>query len=153
MLGTRRVSSSSAETPVAGAGPVMLATLGVPFDEAAAVVAVDAAVEAGQPLLVVNVTEIPILPVSMSLGYEYLATDEVEASLRAPADLAASLAVMVELLRVSSPRPTEALLQLVGERAPGLLVLGPDRSRLGRRRYAKTVRKLRDRAPCLLWLA
>ena len=38
-----------------------------------------------------------------------------------------SLAVEVERLRLCSPRPIEALLELVAERAPGLLVVGPDR--------------------------
>jgi hypothetical protein len=46
-----------------------------------------------------------------------------------------------------------ALLQLVGERRPGLLVVGPDTSRMRRRRYRKTARKLAAEAPCLVWLA
>jgi hypothetical protein len=52
---------------------------------------------------------------------------------------------------VRSPRPVEALLELVAEREPGLLVFGPDRTRLSRRRYQKAVRAVRERAPCLVW--
>ena len=71
------------------------------------------------------------------MKYEYVGTQEVEDALRAPAELAHSLAVEVERLRLCSPRPIEALLELVAERAPGLLVVGPDRERLKRRTYAK----------------
>ena len=130
----------------------MLATFDVPFEPEAVEVAVDTAVESGQPLVVVNVAEMPILPVSMSLGYEYLENDELTLALRMPADLAASLGVSVELLRVSSPRPVDALLQLVAERSPGLLVVGPERAALRRRKYAKAARRIRERVTCLLWL-
>jgi nucleotide-binding universal stress UspA family protein len=133
----------------------MLATFDVPFDVEAATVAVDAAVETGQPLVVVNVAETPILPVSMSLGYEYLETPELTSALRVPADLAASLGLGVELLRVSSPRPVDALLQLVAERSPGLLVVGPERAALPRRKYrkyTKAARRIREHVTCLLWL-
>ena len=47
----------------------MLATLEVPFDEDAAAFAVDAAVECGQPLIVVNVVEIPLGPLCLFMGY------------------------------------------------------------------------------------
>lgn len=130
----------------------MLTTFDVPFEPEAVEVAVDTAVESGQPLVVVNIAEIPILPVSMSLGYEYLENDELTRALREPADLAASLGVRVELLRVSSPRPVDALLQLVAERSPGLLVVGPERSAVRRRKHAKAARRIRERVTCLLWL-
>lgn len=152
MAATRRARTSSATPAVSGMRPVMLATFDVPFEPEAAEVAVDTAVESGQPLVVVNIAEMPILPVSMSLGYEYLENDDLTLALRMPADLAASLGVSVELLRVSSPRPVDALLQLVAERSPGLLVVGPDRTALRRRKYAKTARRIRERVTCLLWL-
>ncbi|HXH96737.1 MAG TPA: hypothetical protein VNH40_05945, partial [Gaiellaceae bacterium] len=47
------------------ARPVLLATLGVPFEPDACTLAVDAAVEAGQPLIVANVVELP--PLAMSV--------------------------------------------------------------------------------------
>ena len=50
----------------------MLATLGVPFDATASELAVDAAVEAGQRLIVVVLAELLPLPLSVMLGYDQL---------------------------------------------------------------------------------
>lgn len=153
MLGTRRTRTTADIPAVSGSRPVMLVTFDVPFEPEAAELAVDAAVESGQRLLVVNVAEVALGPISLAMKYEYVGTQEVEDALRAPAELARSLAIEVERLRVCSPRPVEALLELVAERAPGLLVIGPDRARLKRRTYARATRKIRDRAACLVWLA
>jgi hypothetical protein len=131
---------------------VLLATLGVPFDPDAARIAVDSAVEAGQPLIVANVVELPFLPTSVILGYDQIDDPELSAAVLAPAALAHSLGVHVERLRVRSPRPLEALLELVAERSPSLLVFGPDRERLKGRRYRKAARAIREQAPCLVWL-
>ena len=87
MPATRRARTSTATPVASGTRPVMLATFDVPFEPEAVEVAVDSAVESGQPLIVVNVAGMPILPVSMSLGYEYLERDELTLALRAPADL------------------------------------------------------------------
>jgi Universal stress protein family len=134
--------------------PVLLATLGVPFDPAASALAVDAAVEAGEPLIVANVVQLPPLGMSVAMGYDQLPDRPEEAeALRAPAELAHALGAEVERLRVKSPRPIEALLQLVSERTPGLLVFGPDRSRIRSRAYRKAASALRQRAACLVWLA
>ncbi len=132
----------------------MLATLGVPFDRAAVAFAVDAAVESGQDLIVANVTLLEPLPLSMMLGYDCLEdfTPELSAAVRWPADLARSLGVHVERLRVRSPRPVSALIEVVAERLPGLLVFGPDRTRLPARRYRKAAQAIGARAPCLVWL-
>jgi nucleotide-binding universal stress UspA family protein len=133
---------------------VLLATLGVPFDPDASAFAVDAAVEAGQPLIVANVVELPPLTMSVNLGYDQLPErPEDEEAFRAPAELAHSLGVQVERLRVRSPRPVEALLELAAERRPGVLVFGPDRERLKARIYRKAAKAIRDRVACLVWLA
>lgn len=152
MLGTRRARTSADIPHVSGSRPVMLVTFDVPFEPAATEIAVDAAVESGQRLIIVNAAEVALGPVSLAMKYEYVGTDEVEDALRAPAALAVSLAVEVERLRLCSPRPVEALLELVAERAPGLLVVGPDRTRLKRRTYDRLVRRIRSRAGCLVWL-
>lgn len=133
--------------------PVILATLRVPFDQVASELAVDAAVESGKPLLVVVLAELQPLPLSVLLGYDQVDTPEQEAAFAAPAMLAASLGVEVERLRVRSPRPLTALLELAAEREPGLLVFGPDRARLSRRAYRKAAEALRRQASCLVWLA
>jgi nucleotide-binding universal stress UspA family protein len=131
-----------------------LATLGVPFDPDASAFAVDTAVEAGQPLIVANVVELPPLTMSVNLGYDQLPDlPEDEEAFRAPAALAHSLGVQVERLRVRSPRPVEALLEVAAERRPGVLVFGPDRDRIKRRLYRKAAKAIRERAACLVWLA
>jgi nucleotide-binding universal stress UspA family protein len=128
----------------------MLATLDVPFDAAAAEFGVDAAVESGASLIVVNVVEAMFLPSTLA-GWDVPAPPEVEDSLSAPSRLAQALGVEVERLRVRSPHPVDALLQVAGERRPGVLVFGPDRAHLRPRRYRKAERAVRERASCLVW--
>jgi hypothetical protein len=133
--------------------PVLLATLGVPFDSVASAFAVDAAVEAGQALIVVNVVQLPPLTMSVRMGYDQLPeTDEDADAFRAPAALAHSLGVRVERIRVRTLRPIEALLELTAERAPSVLVFGPDRDRIKQRLYRKAAKAIRERAACLVWL-
>ena len=134
--------------------PVLLCTLGVPIDERAAAFAVDTAVETGQLLIVANVTVLEPLRMSIVFGYDALEdfTPEVAASTRAPAALAASLGVRVERLRVRSPRPMRAVLELAGERDAGIIVFGSDRTAMRARAYARAVRALRDGATCLVWV-
>jgi hypothetical protein len=134
--------------------PVLLATLGVPLNEEASVFAVDTAVESGQRLVVANVTALEPLRMSITLGYDTLPelTPEVSASLRRSAELARSLGVRVERLRVRSPRPVQALLELVADVRPGLFVFGPDRRALRERRYRKALGAVRDQVTCLVWV-
>jgi nucleotide-binding universal stress UspA family protein len=130
--------------------PVLLVTLDVPYAEEAVAFAVDSAVENGQPLVLVNVAE--VLPTAYSLlGYGYVEREDLQEALFKPVQLACSLAVHVERLRVCSPHPVDALLEVVAEREPGLLVFGPDRTQLSSRRYRKAERALRERASCLVW--
>jgi hypothetical protein len=131
----------------------MLVTFDVPVAAEAATLAVDAAVESGQRLIVVNAVTLQLRPMTRSWGAEVVVTEDVDVSLRAPAELAHSLSVEVERIRLVSPRSLEALLELVAERAPGLLVVGPDRSRMRGRAYRKAARRISAEAPCLVWLA
>jgi nucleotide-binding universal stress UspA family protein len=130
--------------------PVLLATLDVPYADEAIAFAVDAAVENGQPLVLVNAAEIPPTHYSV-LGYGYVEREDLQDALRRPAELAHSLAVRVERLRVCSPHPVDALLEVVAERDPGVLVFGPDQRHLSRRRYRRAERTVRERASCLVW--
>jgi len=153
MLTLRRSGPREDVSLLSAAGrPVLLATLDVPFAEDATVFAVDSAVETGQPLVVVNAAEVPPTPWSL-LGYGYIEREDLQDELRKPAELAQSLAVQVERLRVCSPHPIDALLELLAERNPGLLVFGPDQTRLKPRRYRRAAEKIRERATCLVWLA
>lgn len=134
--------------------PVLLATLGVPFDGSASAFAVDSAVESARPLIVVNCVELPPLPMSVNMRYDQLEyTTEMAESLSAVTDLAHSLGVHVERLRVRSPRPVEALLELVADLRPGLLVFGADSRILSRRVRRKAVCAITDKVSCLVWLA
>jgi Universal stress protein family len=136
----------------AGGRPVLLATLDVPFADDATAFAVDSAAETGQPLVLVNAAEVLPTPWTL-LGYGYIEREDLQDELRKPAVLAQSLAVQVERLRVCSPHPVDALLELLAERNPGLLVFGPDRSRLKPRRYRRAAKKISERATCLVWIA
>lgn len=148
----RRSTTSSAAESVAGR-PVVLLTFDVPVTAEAATFAVDAAVESGQPLLVVNAVELSIRPMTSSWGADVVVTEDVDASLRAPAELAHGFAVEVERIRLVSPRPIAAVLELLAERRPGLLVLGPEPRRMSRRRLARAESRLRRESPCLVWTA
>lgn len=141
--------------PGAGGSSVLLVTFfGVPFHPAACELAVGSAVEAGQPLTVANIVELPPLPMSVCLGYDHLGDPpDVEAALRAPAERARLLGVQVERLLVRSPRPIAALLQLASERRPGLLVLGPEPARLSERFFRRARRAVREKTDCLVWSA
>ncbi len=130
---------------------MLLATFDVPLLDDAAAFAVDAAVEAGQPLFVVNVVGGRFYPAAgMPVPYS-IVHEEVEASLQRPATLAASLGVRTERLRLLTPRPVDALIEVVRERDPAVVVVGADPRRMPRRRYWKALRALRDRTSCLIW--
>jgi universal stress protein family protein len=133
--------------------PILLATFGAPFDEEAVAVAVDAAVESGEALIVANITRLEPLALSVMMGYDALEelTPDVSRSVKRPARLAAEFGLRVEQLRVRSPRPVSALLELVRERRPGLVVFGPDRRRLSRRLYRKAIDALRPGVGYLVW--
>jgi len=131
--------------------PVLLTTFDVPILPDAATLAVDAAVEAGRPLIVVNVIGGSFYPSHAAPAPTPIVRPEVEDSLRTPAELAASLGVTTERLRVLSPHPIEALVELVEERRPGLLVIGSDPERLGRRFRKKLGRRVDEKTSCLVW--
>ena len=153
MAASPRVAAPTASTTGRSSDrPVLLATLAVPFDPGATELAVDAGVESGHPLIVAVLAELVPLPLSVILGYDQVDSPEEEAAFAAPASLANSLGVEVERLRVRSPRPIAALLQIVDEREPGLVVFGPDRSRLSRRKYRRAASALRESARCLVWI-
>ena len=148
----RKISRENLSLPSSAGRPVLLATLDVPFSEEAIAFAIDSAVENGQPLVLLNVAE--VLPTAYSLlGYGYVEREELQQALRKPAEIARSLAVPVERLRVCSPHPLDALLEVVSERNPAVLVFGPDRGRLSRRVYGKAAAMIRKQATCLVWLA
>jgi nucleotide-binding universal stress UspA family protein len=143
---------------LAPAGPVVLGTLSSRLDPDAERLAIEGALEAGVPLLVVNAVELPPCPRALLLGGPSAVTfphDEDYEAVRATAQRAAKLGLRVEHLRVSSPRPAKALVQVANERGAGLLVLGPKRRRLLSRRWRfdRAAREVRRNAACLVWIA
>ena len=136
-----------------GRGPVVLATLAVPFEPESASVAFQAALETGARLIVVDVVEMPLWPLALSVGHADLELDEDRAEIRRLVGHAAALGIEVEHLRVRSPRPVRALLDVVVERSASLLVFGPDPRRLRPRLFARIVRRVRRKVACLLWVA
>jgi nucleotide-binding universal stress UspA family protein len=135
------------------ARPVVLATMAVPFEADAFRVALGAALESKAALIVVDAVELPLWPQSIATRH---ADTELEADrlcIRERVDQAVALGLTVEHLRVRSPHPVDALLEVAGEREAGLLVFGPDRARLRPRAFARMVRRIRRRSSCLLWVA
>jgi nucleotide-binding universal stress UspA family protein len=138
------------------AGPVVLATMSVRVDPSAERMALDSAMEAGVPLLIVNLLPLRPYPTTFGLlGHEGMTLPHEEDldAVRATADRAATLGVKTELLRVTSRRPVPALLEVVRERDAGLLVFGPHLGRVGRLRFRRAARRVRREAGCLVWVA
>ena len=134
---------------------MMLATLSVRVDASAEAMAIESALEAGVTLIVANMLMLQPYPATLMLARENvnLPGEEDLDAVRATASRAVALGIRTELLRVSSPRPVRALLELAGERQIGLLVFGPDRARLPRYRFRWAARAVRRHAPCLVWIA
>lgn len=143
-----------ASVPAARRRPVLLGTLSVRVDATAERIALESALESGSSLIVANLMNLRPYPLTAMLAPEYstLPHEEDLDAVRASAARAAALGIRTELLRVSSPRPVKALLELVHERGAGLLVFGPDRSLVAPRRYRAAVRAVRRDAPCLVWV-
>ena len=137
------------------ARPVMLATLSVRVDPGAERVAIDSALEAGVKLLLANMLPLQPYLLTYMMAREHMTLPEEEDldAVRATAARAAKLGIKTELLRVSSPHPVSALLELARERNVGLLVFGPDLSRTPSWRFRLAARRVRRGAPCLVWIA
>ena len=136
--------------------PVVLATLSVRVDPSAERMAIDSALEAGAPLILVNLLKLRNYPVTIALlGAEAttLPHEEDLEAVRATASRAAQLGIKTELLRVTSKRPIAALLEVLHERDAGLLVFGPDLGLTSRRRFRSAARRVRQQADCLVWVA
>jgi nucleotide-binding universal stress UspA family protein len=133
--------------------PVVLATLAVPFEPEAARIAIQAALEGDVKLIVVDAVEMPFWPQSIAMRYAELEEPDDREAIRRLVEQTAALGLEVEHLRLRSPRPVEALLEVAGERDAALLVIGADPSRIRPRIFRKAVKRIRRRCSCLLWVA
>jgi nucleotide-binding universal stress UspA family protein len=133
----------------------VLATLAVRVDPSAERMALESALEAGARLILANMIALPAYPMTMILAREYVTLPHEEdlEAVRETAARSAQLGIKTELLRVSSPRPVRALLELASETGAGLLVFGPDLSLTPRWRFRRAARAVRRGAPCLVWIA
>ena len=134
----------------------MLGTLSSRVEPDAERLAIESAVEAGVPLLVVNVVPMPACGRALAFaGPEALTfpLEEDYEQVRATAERAAKWGIHVEHLRVTSPRPARALVQVANERGAGLLVLGPKRGRVSGWRLRRAALEIRRNAACLVWIA
>jgi nucleotide-binding universal stress UspA family protein len=155
-LKDRRDDLTGLSAAPTSARPVVLATLSVRVDPSAERMAIDSALEAGVPLVLVNILRFRPYPTTLLLvgpeGMNLPHEEDLEA-VRATANRASELGVKTELLRVTTKRPVQALLEIVAERDAGLLVFGPDLRLTSRLRFRKLARKLRRDAGCLIWIA
>ena len=136
--------------------PVVLGTLSVRPDPTAEDMAVSSALEAGVPLIVVNVVRLPPYPTTVMLvgpSAAVLPHEEDLEAVRAVAQRAAELGIVTEHLRVATKRPVRALLEVVRERDAGMLVFGPDLGLVRRRTFDRAASRIRREAPCLVWVA
>lgn len=152
----RRHEDASPPTPDGGRPrPIVLGTLSVRIDPSAERMAVESALETGAALIVANMITLPALPATLILARQYatLPHEEDLEAVRQTAARSAELGIKTELLRVSSPRPVRALLEIACETRAGLLVFGPDVTRTPRLRFRRAARAVRRGAPCLVWIS
>jgi hypothetical protein len=138
------------------ARPVVLATLAVRVHPSAERMAIDSAIEAGVPLLIVNLIPLPPYPRTLVLVGPEATTFPHEEDLdavRETAARAADLGVPTELLRVRTRHAVRALLEILHERDAGLLVFGPHLGMVGRLRFRRAASRVRREADCLVWVA
>lgn len=110
-------------------------------------VAIDSAIEADVPLVVANVLPLPLFAATV-----IRLQADLEA-LRETATRARAAGVPTEhLTRTTLGRPHVALVELARERDAGLVVLGPDPRRIGRRRLRRAAQAVLDRLECLVWV-
>lgn len=140
-------------------GRVVLATFeGAALQPAAARLAAEAAADMRSALLVVDA--VGVRPGRRGAGRAVAPTPRaLAAGLAAVALHAEELGVEVESVRAASLAPRRALLAVVADRRPALVVLGTDPTALGRfrtptrREHRRLVDELGAQASCLLWTA
>src|SRR3954447_3140701 len=132
--------------PPRGRGePILLATFaGVPPHPDATDLAVEAAFETGATLLLADVVVRPRVRRRRATGTTVVA---MPPGLRPAVDRAYDLGVRVERMRIAQPRPAAALLKVVHEFRPALVVFAPDPSAFSRWRWRRRRRLRRLRRP------
>src|ERR1700735_2012968 len=124
LLDRRRSSAGATTSSRTPPRPVLPGPLSLGVARGAEGMSIDSALEPGVKLILPNMLKLPPYPLTVRLAREYatLPHEEDLDAVRATADRAAGLGIPTELLRVSSPRPVTALIELAHERQAGLLV-------------------------------
>jgi len=156
LLSHRRAAAgtTTADRPRRRDGTVLLATLeSAPFDAGGAALAIDVAHEHGASLVVVNV--VACAAAGRGMGPDLGDPPRVAAALRQVVARASAAGVRVRVLRVRTPRPVRALVEVCEDACPSLVVFAPDlvraRRRPSRRLFHQALRALEARTPWLLW--
>jgi nucleotide-binding universal stress UspA family protein len=130
--------------------PVMLLTLNVALDPKAVAFAVETAAETGAELYICDAIPVAVANSMMNVARSYAERDNRK-DLDAAGERAKTLGVRVTQMVFHNPKPVGAALQVIRDTEVGLLVFGADRKRLGRWSFQRVARKLRRKAPCLVW--
>jgi nucleotide-binding universal stress UspA family protein len=130
--------------------PVMLLTLNVALDPKAVEFAVETAAETGAELYICDAIPVPVANSMMNAARSYAERDNRK-DLDAAGERAKTLGVRVTQMVFHNPKPVGAALRVIRDTEVGLLVFGADRTRLGRWSFRRVARKLRRKAPCLVW--
>ena len=144
-------STDRGQAPPATTGrAVLLATLDVPFAREAIEFAIESALEARSPLLVVDA--VPLRVGYPASGRSRTAGDvQVREQQELVVREALERGAEARSLYFNHPRPLTALVNVAAERDVGLIVFGPDRAIYGRFRFRRAARRLRSQAGRLVW--
>lgn len=130
--------------------PVMLVTLNVPFDPAAVAFALDTAAETGAELYICDA-----IPLEYRNYVGHVARQYAEQHNRRYLDEVARAArdrgIRTTQLAFHNPKPIQATIEVLRQESVGLLVFGPEKTRLGRWTFRRAARRLRESASCLVW--
>jgi hypothetical protein len=127
----------------------MLLTFNVPFAAEAVRVAIEAAAEARSELMVCDGIPLDMNPAAR--GPRSFGDPDALDSIGAAVRQAVGAGLRAEQLLFHSPRLERASIQVAREHRVGLLVFGPDPSRMGRWRHRRAARRVSRDAPCLVW--
>jgi nucleotide-binding universal stress UspA family protein len=131
--------------------PVMLLTLNVELEEPAIAFAIDSAAQTGAELYICDA-----IPLEYRNYVGHVARQYAEQMNRKHLDAVATRArergVTTTQLAFHNPRPVKIALEVAKQEQIGLLVFGANRKELGKRFYRKAIKRIREDAPCLVWV-
>ena len=130
--------------------PVMVLTLNVPFEDEAVDFAIESAAETGAELYICDAIPLEYRSYVTHAAHQY-AEGINRKYLNAVARRSVERGVQTKQFAFHNRRPVVTAMQVAREQRIGLLVFGADRKRLGRWSFRRAARRLRERAPCLVW--